>query len=457
MLLSLLKFRQLGKVSCTEPVRPSLATSIPGPNSIALLNQYKGVSQEHKNVKFFVDYEKSIGNYIADADKNMILDLDGQEGTSVLGYNHPSFISNIKSSNLSKTAIHRISCHTMPLSNWPELLNSVLMPLAPAGLGEVFNSCGCSVGSLENAAKSASIWYYKNKYGVAYNEQQLASALESKAPGTPDFSLITLSGSRHSNLIGLSNPSSYLPSLNFGVAPFPELKYPGNNRESEAKALEATRTLFKSKVNVFGLIIEPIQRNGNNFASPWYYKELSNIAKEFNSALIVDETFSGFGGSGRLWAYEHFDINPDILVFGGKTQISGYFMRPEFRPPNVFQIANTWCGDALKLEQLKNVRSIIEAHDLFNQAEKTGSYLLNGIRDIAEKNKQVTNARGLGLHIAFDFKNKELAWKFARNLLEDGILVNVTSNSTVQLSPALVLEKVHADVFLESMNKALSN
>ena len=457
MLHSLLKLRQIGKSASTEPVRPFLASSIPGPNSISLLNQYQGVSQEYKNVKIFVDYEKSIGNYMADADKNLILDLDGQDGTSAIGYNHPSFAGFINSSNIKRTAMHRVSCHTMPLSNWPELIESVLLPLAPAGLGEVFNSCGCSAGSLENAAKSASIWYFKNKHGSNYTPEQLSSAFENKPPGTPDYSLITLSGSRHSNLLGLSNPSPYLPKLNFGVAPFPTLQYPGDNRASESQALEATRALFKSKSNVFGLIIEPIQRNGNNFASSWYYKELSKIAKEFNSALIVDETFSGFGGTGRLWAHEHFDITPDILVYGGKTQISGYFMRPEFRPPQVYQVANTWCGDALRLEQLKYVRSIMETQDLISNAASVGQYLLDGIRDLGERFKQIENPRGLGLHIAFDFKNKELAWGFVKQMLNEGVLVNVTGNSTVQLSPALVFDRVHADVFLEAMNKALSN
>lgn len=457
MLHSLLKFRQLGKVSSTEPVRPFLATSIPGPNSLALLSHYQGVSQEHKNVKFFVDYEKSIGNYMADADKNLILDLDGQDGTSAIGYNHPSLAGYINSSNIKRTAMHRISCHTMPLTNWPELIDSVLLPLAPVGLGEVFNSCGCSAGSLENAAKSASIWYYKNKYGVSYTAEQLNSAFENKPPGTPDFSLITLSGSKHSNLLGLSNPSPYLPRLNFGIAPFPTLKYPGDNRAAESQALEATRALFKSKGDVFGLIIEPIQRHGNNFASSWYYKELSKIAKEFNSALIIDETFSGFGATGLLWAHEHFDIHPDILVYGGKTQISGYFMKPEFRPPQIYQVANTWCGDALKLEQLKFVRSIIESNDLISNAASVGQYLLSGIREIQERFKKIENTRGLGLLIAFDFKNKESTWKFVKAMLDEGVLVNVTGNSTVQLSPALVFDRVHADVFLEAMTKALSN
>ena len=158
MLHSLLKLRQLGRVASTEPLRPQILTAVPGPLSISVLNHYKGVSQEHKNVKVFVDYEKSAGNYLADADGNLLLDLDAQDGTLALGYNHPGYLNYLQSDHVRRSAMHRISCHTTPTSDWPVLLDSVLMPLAPSGLSEVFNSCGCSAGSLENAVKSASLW-----------------------------------------------------------------------------------------------------------------------------------------------------------------------------------------------------------------------------------------------------------------------------------------------------------
>jgi 4-aminobutyrate aminotransferase/(S)-3-amino-2-methylpropionate transaminase len=398
-------------------------------------------------VKVFVDYEKSSGNYLADADGNLLLDLDAQEGTLAIGYNNPAFLKYLQSDHVRRTAMHRISCHTMPTSDWPELIDKVLMPIAPSGLDEVFNSCGCSAGSLENAAKSAYIWYFRKKYGN-YTQEHLNSAMLNSAPGSPDFAILSFKNSKHSNLFGLGPPTSYTPSLRSHQVPFPE------NSTQESLSLETLSKTFKSHANICALILEPLTKHGNFLASYKFYSEVSKLVKENNAALIIDETFTGFGGSGRLWAHEHFDLKPDILVFGGKSQISGYFMRREFRPPSVYQVANTWCGDAFKLDQLKGVRSVIETQDLITRAGNTGDYLMHGLNALS--GKVVSNVRGLGLHLAFDAPSKTEAWKIVKNLLQEGVLVNVTGRS-IQLSPALIFDRQHADVFLEAMRKVLSN
>ena len=307
MLSNLLKVRQLSKViSTTEPIKPILKSSVPGPKSVQLLNQYQGMSQDFKSVRFFVDYGNSIGNYICDADGNFILDLSGQNSSLPLGYNNENLRQYINSFDIKYNLMHRTACAVMPSQEWPNLVKKVLMPYAPEGLKEVFNSCGCSYSSNENAIKAASIWYFKTKYGEKYTQDQLATALAGSEPGIPDFSLVTLSGGFHTNFNPLSSKKvPYLPKLNFLTAQFPKLKYPFDNSSEEEKALESTRTLFKENPNIFGMIIEPIQQQGNYYASKKYYQELEKIVKEAGSAFIIDETFTGLGGSGKLWAHEH--------------------------------------------------------------------------------------------------------------------------------------------------------
>lgn len=456
MLSGVLKLRQLGsKLVISEPTRPVVKTSIPGPQSISLLNQYQGMSQDFRTVKFFVDYESSFGNYLADADGNYLLDTTGQDGTIPLGYNNQSFLSALSSSNYMSNVMHRVSCHTMPGENWPHLIEKTLLPIAPAGLTEVFNSCGCSSGSTENALKSASIWFYKNKYGQNYTSEQLSSALKAKPPGTPNFAFVRLVNSHHSNLIGLGKETLYNPKLNTFWAPFPSRNYPEPNLSEESKALEATKKLFKENPNICAMIIEPIQSKGTYYATGKYYQELAKIVKESGAALIVDESFTGYGGTGKVWAYEHWDISPDILVYGGRTQISGYFMKPEFRPPQAYQISNTWCGDPLRLDQFKAIRAVAETQDLLAKVKNVGDYFFSQLANVLYKKEQVANLRGLGLHIAFDFKDKEKAWKFVADMLARGVYVNVVNDKTVQLSPPLVFDKQHADVFVQTTESCI--
>ena len=345
----------------------------------------------------------------------------------------------------------------MPSDAWPELVKNTVLPIAPNGLTEVFNSCGCNFGAVENAVKTATIWYFKQRNGEKYSTEQLDSAFVGKEPGTPNFSVVSLTGGFHSNFNSFTSTKlAYLPKLNFLTADFPKLQYPFDNSSEESKALENTRKLFKSNSNISALIIEPIQQKGNYYASKKYYIELSKIVKEAGAALIVDETFTGLGSSGKLWAFEHFDIEPDILVFGGKTQQAGYFMKPEFRTPQPYQIMNTWCGDPARIELLKGIRSVIESQNLIGRAKFIGDYLLSNLSQIFVSKPQISNLRGIGLHIAFDFTSKENAWNFSRDLLSKGIHVNVVNDKVIQIHPALVFDKPHADVFLEAVQNSLN-
>jgi 4-aminobutyrate aminotransferase / (S)-3-amino-2-methylpropionate transaminase len=456
MLSNVLKVRQLTPFETIEPLKPKIVSAIPGPESISLLNQYEGLSQDFKTVKFFADYNSSIGNYIADADGNLILDTSAQESSLAIGYNNPHLLSYIKSSNIKHNLMHRPSCSINPPHTWPTLIKSILMPLAPPGLTEVFNSCGCSYGSNENAIKAASIWYFKQKYGETYNEDQIKSALLGQEPGCPNFSLVSLKGGFHTNFSNLSsNKNPNFPKLNFLTADFPTLKYPGDNSAAESKSLESTWNLFKSNPNIFALILEPIQQKGNYYASKSYYKQLEKIVKEAGAALIVDETFVGLGGTGKLWAHEHWDINPDILVYGGKTQVTGFFMKPSFRPPQPYQLMNTYCGDPTRLEIFRGIRTIIQNENLVEKADKVGKYLLEKLYPIFA-GKNVSNLRGLGLHIAFDLPNKDSAWKLCGLLLEKGVHVTVTNDNVIQLNPSLVFGYNHADVLLGAIEDSLS-
>lgn len=186
------------------------------------------------------------------------------------------------------------------------------MPLAPEGLNELFNSCGCGTGANENALKAAFLWYYKNKNGSEPTEEQLRTTMEGKEPGVPNYVILSHEGASHGKLLGTLSASSNsaqakldFPSFNWPRAPFPKLRYPieqyPENKEVETQALEALRGIFINNPNpIAGIIIEPIQNDGNYFASNTYYMGLQKIAKEHNAALIVDETNVGFGASGKL-------------------------------------------------------------------------------------------------------------------------------------------------------------
>ena len=101
--------------------------------------------------------------------------------------------------------------------------------------------------------------------------------------------------------------------------------------------MEAVRSIIKlrreNKKDVAAIIIEPITAFENRMATPYYYKRLRKIASENQVPFIVDETKTGVGSTGKMWAHEHWNLSspPDIVTFGGKAGISGYYSTFDFR------------------------------------------------------------------------------------------------------------------------------
>ncbi len=109
------------------------------------------------------------------------------------------------------------------------------------------------------------------------------------------------------------------------------------NRAEEDRCLEAVRKTIKirrdNKRDVAAMIIEPITAFDNQMATPYYYRSLRKIATEFQIPFIVDETRTGLGSTGKMWALEHWNLGEpvDMVTFGGKSGISGFYSSIAFR------------------------------------------------------------------------------------------------------------------------------
>ena len=81
-------------------------------------------------------------------------------------------------------------------------------------------------------------------------------------------------------------------------------------------------------------MLEPVTYFGHKVANPTFYKTIREICSEKGIPFIVDETRSGVGITGKYWGHEHWylETNPDIVIFGRATQVSGFYTTNEFRP-----------------------------------------------------------------------------------------------------------------------------
>jgi 4-aminobutyrate aminotransferase/(S)-3-amino-2-methylpropionate transaminase len=136
------RLSQLSRAFPKEPNRPTLKTSVPGPVSkriLATLDKY----QDPRAAFFVQDIDASCGNFIADADGNILLDMYCQIASISIGYNNPRLLEAAKSDKWAKALINRPALGICPPSDWVQTLEKSLLRVRPPGLTHCFTAmCG---------------------------------------------------------------------------------------------------------------------------------------------------------------------------------------------------------------------------------------------------------------------------------------------------------------------------
>ena len=468
---------QSSLTSLKEPIEPVvLTTSIPGPQGLALKDKLNEI-QLSSSVMLFIDYEKSIGNYIADVDGNVFLDVYSQISSIPLGYNHPSLIQAASDPRNLVTFVNRPALGILPPKDLTARLQSALLSVAPKGLSEV-QTMACGSCAVENALKAACFWYMSKQRGnKKATHEELESSLMNLPPGSPKLSILSFKGGFHGRTFGAlscthSKPIHKLdvPSFEWPVANYPRYKYPlvQHQQENQAvdesclKQIESLIDEYNGKgVPVAGLIIEPIQgEGGDNEASASFFQALRRLTEEKGVCFIVDEVQTGCGPTGKFWAHDHWNLSspPDIVTFSKKMLLGGYFYRSEFRPDQAFRVFNTWLGDPSKLVLLEAVIKEIRNKDLLQNIEETGKVLRNGLEEIQKQfPKYLENARGRGTYCAIDFKTPSLRDKGIKELHLQGIHCGGSGDRTLRIRTTLTFNATHAKLFLDRFNRVMSS
>lgn len=458
-----------------EPSMPILNTKIPGENSRKQLEKMSKIQQSGA-VNFFVDYDKSTGNYIADADNNMLLDVYMQIASLPLGYNHPAILKVLQDPKNQNIFVNRPALGSFPPLNFADKLESSLLSVAPAGLSQV-QTMACGSCANENAFKAGFFWYNNlQRGGKPPSQEDLVDCLMNKGPGCPNLSVLSFKGAFHGRTMGVlatthskSVHKFDVPSFDWPIADFPMYKYPYEdnleyNKAQDVDCLKNVAELIdyyneEKKKPVAVMVVEPIQsEGGDNLATPYFFQNLQRIAKEKNVIFIIDEVQTGLCATGKLWAHEYFDLPspPDIMTFAKKMQTGGYFYKDSLRVDAPYRIYNTWLGDPIRILYLEAIVETIKKDNLIELNRSVGEYMLNVLKSYCNDYPHlISNARGLGTFTAFDGVDAGVRDKIIQNLKNVGVLAGGSGSKTLRVRPALTFTKKHADIFLDKLNYVL--
>lgn len=138
-------------------------------------------------------------------------------------------------------------------------------------------------------------------------------------------------------------------------------------------------------------------------ATPYYYKRLRQIALDNNIPFIVDETRTGVGATGKMWGHEHWMLkdSPDIVTFGGKAGISGFYSTYAFRQNDDF-LSMEQNVDLTKLINYGITWRYIQKKNLLSYVMDTSTFLKIELERVNRENGSAQNIRGYGTFIGFD-------------------------------------------------------
>jgi L-lysine 6-transaminase len=266
------------------------------------------------------------------------------------------------------------------------------------------------------------------------------------------------------------NKTKYFTKFNWPRIDNPMIRFPltdANLKDLQVREQHALdqikEAIAQNPDDIAALIIEPIQgEGGDNHFRTEFFQQLRRLCDEHEMMFIIDEVQSGMGLTGKMWAYQHFDFEPDIIAFGKKTQVCGIMVsnRVDEVKDNVFAIPSrlnsTWGGNLTDMVRCQKYLEIIEEEHLVKNAETQGKRLLAGLEAIQMKYSQkISNARGKGLMCAFDLPTPELRDKLQGQLYGNGLLVLTCGSVTIRFRPPLNVTSEEIDESLAIVEKTI--
>jgi len=213
--------------------------------------------------------------------------------------------------------------------------------------------------------------------------------------------------------------------------------------------------------NTAAIMLEPIQGESGIIIPPkGYFKAVEQVCKENNILFIADEIQTGLGRTGALFASNHENVRPDMMVVG-KALSGGFYPvsavladKPVLGLIQPGEHGSTLGGNPLGSAVGIAALEVIEEENLIENSKQLGQYILEYLEEIPKKN--ILDIRGKGLFIGVELKH-ELggARRFAETLQKKGILIKETHEHTLRLAPPLVIDKETVDWMLPIIRDVL--
>ncbi len=287
--------------------------------------------------------------------------------------------------------------------------------------------------------------------GAEANEAaiKLARKYAKENLGTEKFEIITMQKSFHGRTMATITATGQ-ERFHKGFEPLlPGFRYvPYNDLEAVGNAVTE---------NTCAVMLEPVQGEGGvNVPSREYMQGLRKLCDEKGLLLILDEVQTGIGRTGKLFAYEHFGIEPDIMTLAkglaNGVPIGAMLTKDKFACAFVPGAhASTFGGNPLATAAAISVIETIKKEKVLENCTIVGGYLLNRLKELMNGFDFISDVRGLGLLIGMELSFD--AGDIVKKCMDKGLLINYTNGSVLRFIPPLIVTENEVDVVVKTLEE----
>ena len=410
---------------------PRLVTEIPGPEAVALVERDRKVTSPSLPRAYPFVPRRGAGAVVEDVDGNVFLDLNAGIAVTSTGHCHPKVVEAVQR---QATELLHYSASDFYLPIYADVCERLdqLTPVRGPARSFLTNS---GTEAVEAAIKLAR-YRTRRQYLIG-----MFQSFHGRSMGS-----VTLTASKAKYR---ANFGPMLPSVYHSI--YGDFEY----------LEELTFKRLVPPNEVAAIVVETWLGEGGYVLPPeGWFTYLRDLCDRHGILLICDEVQCGMGRSGKVWAFEHEGIEPDIVV-SGKGIASGMplgamIAREDLMSWEIGAHGSTYGGSPLSCAAALATFDVMEEEGLLANATAVGDVLLAGLRDIASRHPLIHDVRGKALWIGMGFADHRTAADVEIAAFRKGLLLLTCGDDAVRISPPLVLREDQARTALEILEDVIA-
>ena len=433
---------------------PKIVVTPPGPKAREWIRQDEAALSPSLTRSSALVGLRAEGVFIEDVDGNVYLDFGSGIAVTALGHRPPEVVAAMKQQLDRLDFINSLDYYTLPQVEYAQMLFRV----TPGSFAKRVFYTNSGSEAVDTAIKMAK-WHTRRPYGIGF-----VNGFHGRTMGAVSFTTT-----------GTAARRGFAPMYPIGhFVPYPycyrclfNREYPSCDLHCLNYLSDVTLKKITPPDEVAFVIVEAVQGAGGYIVPPKeFLPRLAAICRQHGILLVVDEVQTGFARTGRMFACQHFGVEPDIITLS-KALASGFpagaaVARAEVMDWDPGAHEGTLNGGPVIMEAAKAVLKVIERDGIVDRSREQGEYLKGQLLALKERYPLIGDVRGLGLMVGIELvkdARKTPAKDSRDRLLEEafrrGLLLLGAGECSIRFAPPLIITRGEIDIGLSILEDCL--